>query len=775
MFFFFLFLIPILVTGVIILRKTSSINKVELLLPVGSILGLLIFTFLLNLIAFILPGPGGVIAAYLLVVILGFIIKKYFKSADKKISFPQGIRLFFWLAAIFVWGVFLLWKTGHALIGSDTNLYYAIAHTFIKGNFPFLTPWQPDIPLSYHTGVFELLGAFYVLTGLNFQFLHLFFSAFFILCAVQIVIWIIKRHASFASFLLANLAAAVSFISFGFLYITWPVFPVIMPKITSIQEFILWLRNLPTVREAIEAYGAPINLDMLIYFIFHAFGLAIFLSLISVLLNYKKEKAILSWLVIMIGLTVLAMVNESLFIAAFPALILGILLTEWKEKTLSKNLKILFIFVTVTLVVVIFEGGIITTSINRSVNMENSAVFLPTKEDVKEDFRSYHTGQVMSKLLPFKTEWLPLRWFHPGIDILMAFSLMLLFLITKNFTSSLLIKILFMAGFSSLVAYMVIVPKFLVANGNRFLSASFLFFSLLLCFSTLFLWEKIQNNKIKKTLFLICFGLIVVTTVLPPLALLSKNRYGESKLTPKHQQSSEGILWLKNNAKFSDRVIVLDKNAPHPSGQVRALVEAGVFAPVFSGDYRAFTIEASPEYMDIAYYLSPLALNKLKINILLLEDEFYETLPYKRKEQLENKKYFKKVFESSASINWEKIYKVEDEYIEGGGELDGTLARLFTVLPPGIKIYIDNEENFEPSFLRRPLIFTLKDKDIYYLTQSGVYLNVEADINSHPLLKDGSYDYLILGSGTDPQNICRCRTELIWKGIRDKVYIWKKV
>ena len=758
-----MYLIPIFLTGIIILRKICRIKRAELLLPAGSILGFVVFTFFLNMTAFLVKGSSGIIVAYVLFIALGFVIFKFIKSENVEINFPGGGNLIFWLTGILIWASFIFWKTANALIGSDVNLYYAIAHSFIKGNFPFLTPWQPDIPLSYHTGVSELLGAFFYFSGLDFQFLHLFFSALFIFCALQIIIWIIIKKHNLTSFFLSNLAAAVTFLSFGFIYITWSVFPVKFPVLPNINELVIWLRNLPTVNQAIEVYGAPINLDALIYFIFHAFGIAIFFLLLVILLEYEKVKSSKMWVLNTVILAVLALVNEGLFIAAFPAVIFS----------LRKSLKRIIFFSVLTFAVVSFQGGIISASLNQTVNLETSAVIFPKKNDIKEDFNAYHAGQEKSKLLPLKSQWLPLRWFHPGVEVLLVVCIFAIFITKNNLRIYLLTRILFIAGLSSLLAYNIIVPKFLIANGNRFLSAAFLFLALLLCLSLPGFFEKIKKHIFFKILFLIIVAWIFLPTILPPLALLSKQRFGESKLIPESLQGSHGIEWLKDNIGLKERVMVLDKNAPHPSGQVRAMVEAGVFAPVFAGNFRAFTVEASPEYVDVVYYLSPHALKKLNINILLVDDIFLKTLPDIRKQQLQDNKYFERIFHDVNNENSETIYRIKEVYFKKGQEIDGTFEEMLSVLPVLGKIYIDNEENFDPSFLRRPIIFSIRDRDLYYLPQSGVYLNVESDINSHPPREDYNYDYLFLGKNTNPRDLCKCQTELIWTGLRGQVFLWK--
>lgn len=777
---FLILLLPVLLSGVLIARKITNLTRLELVLPVGCILGLIIFTFLLNIIAFLIQGPFKALVAYILTVGIALSLQKFMKSKTDDIEFLRGRELILWFVSILGWGGLVFWKAAHALVGSDTNLYYAIAHSFIRGNFPPQTPWQPDVSLSYHVGTSYLLGAFHFFTGLELQFLHLFFSSVFIFCSAQIIIWLVKRHKSYITFLLANLAVGTVFISFGFFYLVWPLFPIQLPAISSINQLVLWLRDLPTVNHAIEVYGAPINLDGLIYFIFHAFGISVFLSLLALMINYRKEHSMGLWIVICLGLSSLALINESVFIAAFPAFFFGMLLIEYKVGSLFKNIKKILSLVILTFFIVFYQGGIISSSIAPS-NLEKSVLIFPKKEDIKDDFISYHLGQEISKLLPSKTEWLPMRWFHVGADLLLIISLILVIKLRVGFNQSLLLVTLFVSGVSSLLAYNNIVPKFLVANGNRFLSFSILFFSLVISFAIIYLYQLLCSNDLNqwnrrflKIIFIVVFLWIVLPTILPPLTLLSKTRFGENKLVPRKEQTSAGTGWIKEKVPYNQRVMVLDARAPHPSGVARVLTQAGVFSPVFPGDFRAYTIEASPEYLDIAYFLSPFALKKLGVELLLIDSHFFQTLPILRKKQLNDDRYFEILFShQQTEKEWEKIFKIKNEYITNGKEFDGNLLKLPQLMTSDSKIYVENEENFNPSFIRRAIIFILRDKDLYYLPQSGVYLNVEANINQKNPDENIEYDYLVLGENTNPKDKCGCKTEIVWKGLNNQVVLWR--
>lgn len=768
-----LYLVPVLIAGIIILRKTTSIDRLEVLIPVGSVFGISIFTFFVNIFSFITLGKLAVYLAYLFLILIGIFVYKM-KTKNSSLNFPSKKALLFYLISILIWASFIFWKASTALIGSDTNLYYSIAHSMIRGNFPPMTPWQPDLPLSYHLGASELLGAFYLFTGLNFQFLHLVFSTLFILCSVQIFIWIWGRYKNQLSFVLANLAGLVVFVSFGFFYLLLPNFYIHLPNIHNFNELVIFLRNLPTVNQSIEVYGAPINLDALIYFIFHTFGLSIFLSIVAILIYYKKNNSLVTWAILSVGLSTLALVSESIFVATAPAVFVGVLLIEKAKGTLFKNLRPLILLGVLTTVIILFQGGIITSAISPSKIKEESVVIFPSKADIKEDFTSYHYYQEISKILPVNNEWLSFHWFHVGVDLLILINILILIKLKTEFKQRILLLTLFITGFTSLIAYNVLVPKFLVANGNRFLSFSFLTFSLVVCFSLIHIIRSLKRENLLKKIILTAFVLwLFIPTIVPPLALLSKTRFGENKLIPRKEQTTIGVEWIKNNLSYNSRVAVLDVRAPHPSGMARVMVQGGVFAPVFPPEFRVYTIEASPEYVDIVYYLSPKVIKKFKIDTLLIDSHYYENADKFVKERLNDKKNFKVLFEkTNPDKSWERVLKVQSEYYNLP-ESEGTLDQLSRVTLIG-KIYIDNEENFSPSFLRRPLIFTLRNRDLYFLPQSGVYLNVEADINLHELKENKKYDFLVLSKTTNPFDICQCKTELIWKGVWDKVHLWKR-
>lgn len=770
---FLLYLFPIFFTGFLIIRRITNIVRIEVLIPAAFIIGIGLFIFFLNITAFFIKPPENIILAYVSILLIAWMSKKKsirilpIELFNKKWFILYLFSTAFWLLLIF-------WKANFALIGSDTNLYYSIAHSFIRGNFPPKTPWQPGIDLNYHIGAFEFLGSFHFLTNLSFEFLHVIFSSLFIFSASQIIIWFLKRHDNLVSFLLANLVSAIILVSFGFIKFIWPILPLQLLAINNLHSLFLWIRQLPTVNESIEVYGAPINLDALIYFIFHALGISLFLVLLLFVMNVKKERILFSLIIFLVGTASLSLINESIFAAVSVPLLAGFFLFNWNKIFFKANIFKIIFLIFLFFFIVIFQGGFISSFFTKNFSIRDnnqSIIVFPKKNEILGNFNTYHTDQSTSRILPQKKEWLPFTWIHVGLDILIYISTIIL--IFSSGKVKILTLTLFLSGIFSLFLYFNVVPKYIIANGNRFLSFSFLTLTLLIFINVINLIESLKNKFLIKFVLIFFILWFTIPTILPPLLLLSKNRVGEDKLAIKKEEIDPSLLWLKENVRFDTKVAVLDQRAPHPSGVAKVMIQSGVFSPIFPNDFKAYTIEASPEYLDIAYSLSPKALSKLDIDLVLIDSDFYKNLNSLRKKQLEDENLFQQLFYGKLDQNrWEKVFKIRPSYLNES-ELVGTIDELAKKVSSNSKIYVDNEENFQPPYLRRAIIFTIRNRNLYFLPQSGVYLNVETYINQKYPDSKIKYDYLLLGKNTNPESLCNCNAELTWKGLNDEVLLWK--
>jgi len=762
------FLIPIFWVGFVIARRATSIKRAEVLMGVALPVGVAIYIFILNLLSFVIKGNPGIFISYFVFILIGLVISRKIKA--DKIDFPKKTVLFLFILSVAIWGIFLFWKVGHTILGGDTSLYYSIAKTFARGNFPIVSPWQPDLPVKYHYGASIFLGASESFTGYSFEFLHRFIVFLLLLSVSQILIWAWRRHESLLSLLIYQLVPIVALISVGTFMFVGPHFPLKLPELGSIRDLVLWGRELPSIHLSFETYGAPVNLSIIIYFLFYTVSLSVFYSLMVFLIFPRFKNKVFRWLIVGVILSSLALINESLFL---PALIVSTLLLLWKEKTILK----LFITGLFFGFIVLFQGGIITDSLIRKDNLNASVLFFPKKEDLPYEFVGYHRAQQASKPFDIEEKWLPFVWYHPGFGWLYVFSLSgFLYLLIKKEKEKLLILTAFLiSAVTSIIAYNVIVPKYLAANGNRLMLFSYQIFGVLVTLLLIWIFESVQKKKVVAIIFSLFAVWLLIPSLGPPILQLSEARLAQNRLLSVNEDLPETLKWIENNVSIEKRVVDITTNAPFSGRPEEVLVKAGAFIPTFASKYRAYTLEASPEYLDLVFTLNPDVVKELRVSYVIIDSNYFQTLPEVRKNDIQNAVFFEKVFETSSPYaQWERIYRIKDEYLKEGSILSGTFKELLGFIPQDTALYIEDWRSENPwATLRKAVIFAFKDWNPYATPGSGVYLNVEAFVSIREPAKAQKFDYLVLSKDTNPNSICECKLERIWQGIGDNVKVWR--
>ena len=80
------------------------------------------------------------------------------------------------IAAVYI-VLFFSIASKYQILG-DADVWFGIATSFTRGNYPVVLPWQPDYLTIYHTGLFIVEWAFASLSGMNILAVHTFFAAF---------------------------------------------------------------------------------------------------------------------------------------------------------------------------------------------------------------------------------------------------------------------------------------------------------------------------------------------------------------------------------------------------------------------------------------------------------------------------------------------------------------------------------------------------------------------------------------------------------------------
>lgn len=771
------FLLPLFWSGLVLTRRGLGIKRAEVVFPAAFILGITSYIFLLNAVSFIIRPSLSLAVSYVLLVFLALAVS--LKVRAQKIDFPENTSHFFWFISLFFWAVFLFVFIGQmASFGGDTTLYYSIAKTFARGNFPIVSPWQPDLSVGYHYGASIFLGAFNWFTNLPFEFLHRLTAFFLLLSLSQLLIWLWRRHHNFFVFVLYQLLPIVFLITIGTFMLVRPVFPLDFPAIKGFNDFISWAINLPSVHISFETWGAAVNLGLTVYFLHQFSGLAMFgLGLILALYPPAKKRGFNLGLLLVI-LSSLALTNESIFLPTAFCLATAIFLREVFSGTLKKNFLLLTLIAFLTAATVVAQGGVISDVILRKdSHLEKSIYFFPQKEDIPGDFKAYHWRQQNFKLFPVKDEWKPLQYYHIGFKWLyLASALMLIGLFLKKDKShSVLFAALLVAALVSSFAYNFIVPKFKVADGNRLMGLAYQFLGLAITFFFVWLVEGLWKEK-KKASFIFALFLtawIFSFSMLQPIAELGRTNSGINKLLPERRLVSPTIQWLKENVPYNARVLYLDVIAPFSPKSSEVMIDSGVFTPSFTPQYRAYTTGGGPEFLDLVYTLNPSGMNFFGTSYLVVDSEFYKNLAMERKKDLQNPNFFALVFETKNS-GWERIYSVKEGYLKEGKELGGTFEELKEIIPVGSKFLIGEWKDVSPwNQLRKSVIFALKDKKPVFVWGPGVYLNVLTWIDWGPPGDDEVFDFYVLSEDTNPESVCDCKTHLVWKGINDNIKVWK--
>jgi len=767
------------ICGFIIVRRVCNDVRIQILLPTAVIVGIALYVFLLNLVAFTAKGSLGFYVALALEILLAFFLKV--KIKPKKIIFPQKKEKAVWIISSLVWFIFLfqICATGSAL-SWDWLHHSILASLFVRGDFPIHTPFQPDRLSSSHVGVPEILGALRLFTGGAGTFLGSTLSLITLFAISQILQWILKVKNSIFNLILLIFIPLTAIISLGNFMIVWP-YQFSLPNIDN--GIISWFHNLPTLYSTYDPYGAPASLDSLNLFLHRMFALSIFTALIPLVLFPNKLKSFFSSAVILILLAVLALSDESVFIVTAPAIVLILFFTLYK-----KNIKFWILFCLITLGVTIFQGGLVNEVIfNSNTTIAKVLLFPDDEKDPAarfEKYRSYRLEAQSSKMIPDKKEHSPFRWFHFGA-IWQASALFIACfvstLIFKNkFTDKtpLYLTWLFcLSGLTALVAFHGIVPVgWTHINGNRFLSLSYQLSGIGIIIFIILGWInlKVTNSfsKYYSIVIRIFLAWFVIMSIIPALALLFPRQKSNSFKTVIDAPKAEQV-WIKDNLRVDTRILPFMEKFP-TSGPVLEMVKSvGIFTPVWYEKPETQGFDVSPPYLDLFFTQNPEILEILKVDYIMTNKLYRSILPAKRFADLNNIEYFKTVYNDKEGDVI--ISKILPEYLLKAENYKGTFHELSQILPAKGAFFIEQPPGIIEGVWRVAfLTLQMHDYQMYYsLKFIPVYnfiINVDLRFNGE---SNDRYDYLVLGPKTDPQSIVEGQTKLVWSQIAGYLNVWK--
>lgn len=757
------------ICGLTFIRRAIRETRAEILFPSGLILGIATYIFTLNLVSHFIKGPTGFYLSFILEIVLAILLIIYKKV--EPINFPKKTALYVWLFSLFFWSIFLFFIAGTSggSISADSTMHYSLASSFIRGDYPMHTPWQPDYIIYYHIGVAEFLGASRILTGGYNNFLYATLSFLVLLSISQILsnLFLFKTTKSYLLFSYF-IIPLVGLISLGGYMLAWPI-NLSFPNIS--EGFVHWLGQLPKTAWGYDHFGAAATIDGFILFIHSLVAIGMFFSLSTLIIFPHKSYRFLTVCFMILLLGAIALTDESVLFVILPAVFLISFFTVFEKKV-----KYFLIFLLISLTLISVQGGIITEGMLNRYGTGTDVLLFPKDQEGPsarfEGYRSYRLKQQQSRLFPNQESYYPFRWLHIGIVwklLLTILFTIFVFKKSREVGQKQLVSILVLFTLSASTAFVnfhALVPKGWVhINGDRFLVFSHYLSGLVVIFFIFYVWGYLHSYKMIKALVV----WVIAISVIPQLAVIFPREKYNWFAKPYVPVSSE-YIWIKNNIPMDDRILVFTENAPVPSSNLQLLREIGALTPGWAPQPRVYHgFDMSPIYSDVYYTLNPELLSILKLRYLALGQSYFLGLTEKRKQDLQNPNYFQVVYKNPAG-NF-VIFKILPQYLNGGENLTGTFTEMEEIAPKKGAYYIDYPPNIDERTFRA-LRLLLYDREIYYNILGATY-NFRIDV---PLRyygdKTDHYDYLALGQNVDPKIICNCQAKLIWEGFGNGVKLW---
>jgi len=756
-------------------------NKL-LLLGASMISGPLIFVALLSFLSYVFKGWSAIriIFATLVFTCLFVFVKKIVQTQKFKrfLKFNYHRSSVFSLLVISLYIVMLFLFVSGSSTGGDVEVYWGIATSFSKGNYPTVLPWQPNYLTVYHQGTFILEGAIYALTNLDISDVHFFFS-FYILVALFIFVSGIAREKVRNVF--CTLPAIITLTLFGGpVLLTKNIGNFLRGMITSFGVpggLIGYLTTLPDYGYFTAKSGAgAVNLWDLIYINFYTFGFAVFLIFLFFYIQQIKRKFSFRNYFILVSISVLTCsIDETFFLIEIPLLIILYILQVRKFLRFGWVRPTILLFISFLFLMLIVQNPIRDSFLTPSPEQSRFKLLFETGNEYvqkiaygKDGFVSKDEANNVSTVKMTRNARMTYSgskntfventgWFMLGLKTVIV--VVLVFSLLAGSLWPIILSI------SSLLSYffsLVLVNTYWPDNAYRVINQAANLIFLALAFLSI---ELLFNKRKNMVLKILCIAFLIFLTpqfLVGQAKLVKGAFYGEhtnftiSKKDPLLQEIANSILPLK-------RVVYLDT---YTSGEdlfsyynLVSATKYGVFVPMSPVDYKVIYTESSIEWYDAINSLSPPSFKILQVDYVYVRKVAQERLSPLKKQYLQKEDYFIPI------KYWEdgSLYKVADSFKELDDEED-TLKNMTKLVEEGSRVYIDR---FYLQDIRKALIVELAKKSRLvgpiFSVGGDFFMYIEKSVSFEPVCdragcgeieteKIKGVDFAFMGLGGNPES-----------------------
>ncbi len=678
-----------------IVWKINPIRNKLLLLGAGLGTGPYGFLFILTVFSHIFKGPLSIAFYFLSYCVLCFYLFWFYERKSlfivlKSTRFSKQNIIVIGILLVYIITIVLF--TNAATYGGDVDTYWSIATSFSRGNYPTVSPWQPNLLSVYHEGTFIIMGALASLARLNIPIIHFIFSAYLLVSLLFILTGLAREKSSS---IISLLPAFLTIFTYGGPVLLISGFSNFLSQFGSSNIGVV-LSNLSLNQMYIElltSRGTGGNCGAWIGdFAFCNFralgfvGLLVYLLILSYGFNKYSHK---QSLILLCFIFLLASVDEPLLIVSGILFGIHFVYVSWKNFSIAA---IIFriIFITTTSVALFF---IIQNPIRDSL--------LNPKPDIARfTLMNSSTVELKARFLFINALGSPQGWYLPDLKTLILISLLLLAWMRSRYSI-----FLFLSGIISLGMAYIFYDYYWPSNGRRLFFTTYHTTLLIFAFSLVELMaSRVNFKKVGAIAFI---GLFLPSTIVVHAkvvkAILSD---AKSNFTGTYEYHVPVLDWITKNIPYSKRVIFIDDypyNSASSFYSQRALVSYGLFVPIAPLRPKIMNVDSGGEWYDAITTLDPSSLKLLDVSYVYVKNSALINLPFESTAYLQDSIYFIPVYRDSEGV----LYAVQQAYFKTKLPVE-TLQSITIAIPSNKVVYVDRFFNPE---IRRELLLNLSKRD----------------------------------------------------------------
>lgn len=704
----------------------KSSNKL-LLAGASMILGPLGLLLVLSVFSYFLKGYTGIRIIFLFYILscLLLFVKFLKKKINWKLLFKFNLHTsnFVVLIILLVYASFLFFNASTADVGADADIYWGIAASFTRGNYPTVLPWQSNFLTVYHEGAFIVEGALRALAPVGIATIHNFFTAFILLAILLFVTGVARERIRSVICLLPGVL--------GIFLFGGPVFPVSIDKL--IPGFWENLILYPGYENFRGGNGSGANsFAGLMYSNFYTFGLANFLIFIYIFYIQSRQKYNFFLFLILFLLSILAASIDETFFLIQIMLTFALLAYQIKDIFFKKFLDLFILLVITIISLFVIQNPVRDSLLTSSPELprfklliESDASFLQKitykgialanfvyKKGEQVQWNGKNVGGTASMLSAGNQKHLGwkslsvggIEWVIIDFKVIVAAVLLLSLIIGSRLGILFTISAVICAVFATFV-----VNTFWIPNNARFVNQA----SELLMFGIGFLLIDLTVSKKRKIFYLV---VVLFLIALIPQFLISHSKFIRDSFKGNHSYFTvnsidsrlaevEGIV-----PPFS-KIVFLDaypSDSPSTYLNSSASSRFGLFVPFSSFYPKVIGPEKGMEWFDAVNSLSPYAFKILNIDYVYVENTSLKRLGDTKIKQLNDGHLFKKIKGWDGAV----LYKVLPSFKELTDD-EMNIRKMISMIGRGSKVYLDR---FSLSELRG--IFLIQLSKSVHLTGS---------------------------------------------------------